>query len=94
MILAVLIGGGTGMGVVTYLIELVHDLMLNDNGSDLSLGACVPIPGGLVVGLMRGTKQDFGPGLLLIAAAQAGSPRHWHPDNYDQSQRCWRPRFH
>jgi len=32
MLLAVLIGGGAGVGVVTfhYLIELVHDLMLND----------------------------------------------------------------
>lgn len=87
MLLAVLIGGGTGMGVVTfhYLIELVHDLMLDDFMGVISVWgawtlACVPILGGLVVGLMRGTKQDFGPGLSsLIAASQAGSPRHWAP---------------
>jgi H+/Cl- antiporter ClcA len=87
MLLAVLIGGGAGVGVVTfhYLIELVHDLMLNDLMGVISVWgawtlACIPILGGLVVGLMRGTKQDFGPGLSsLIAAAQGGSVRHWAP---------------
>lgn len=42
--------------------------------------ACIPTLGGLIVGLMRGAKQDFGPGLsLLIAAAQGGAARHWSP---------------
>ena len=75
------------MGVVTfhYLIELVHDLMLDDLMGVLSVWgawtlACVPILGGLVVGLMRGTKQDFGPGLSsLIAVAQGGAAQYSAP---------------
>jgi len=45
--------------------------------------------GGLIVGLMRGAKQDFGPGLSsLIAAAQGGrrgieSLRHLQPVHKD-----------
>ena len=86
LLLAVLIGGSTGMGVVTfhYLIELVHHLMLEDLMGVISAWgawiACVPILGGLIIGLMRGAKQDFGPGLsALIAAAHGGSARHWAP---------------
>jgi len=94
LLLAVLIGGSTGMGVVTfhYLIELVHHLMLEnliDALASLSFAngvwgawalACPPIVGGLIVGLMRGKKQDFGPGLsALIAAAHGGSARYWAP---------------
>jgi H+/Cl- antiporter ClcA/CBS domain-containing protein len=80
LLLAVLIGGGSGMGVVTfhYLIELIHHLMLeNFMGAIGGWGAwtlaCVPILGGLIVGLMRWRTQDFGPGLsTLIAASQGG----------------------
>ncbi|MFQ4140930.1 chloride channel protein [Chlorogloeopsis sp. ULAP02] len=80
LLLAVLIGGGSGMGVVTfhYLIELIHRLMLeNLMGAIGSWGAwtlaCIPILGGLIVGLMRWRSQDFGPGLSsLIAASQKG----------------------
>ncbi|NMG18344.1 chloride channel protein [Brasilonema bromeliae] len=80
LLLAVLIGGGGGMGVVTfhYLIELIHRLTLeNFMGVIGAWGAwtlaCVPILGGLIIGLMRWRTQDFGPGLsTLIAASQGG----------------------
>ncbi len=77
LFLAVLIGGGTGMGVVTfhYLIELIHRLMLeNFMGAIAHRGAwtlaCVPTLGGLIVGLMRWRTQDFGPGLSTLIASQ------------------------
>jgi H+/Cl- antiporter ClcA/predicted transcriptional regulator len=77
LFLAVLIGGGTGMGIVTfhYLIELIHRLMLeNFMGAIAHWGAwtlaCVPILGGLIVGLMRWRTQDFGPGLSTLIASQ------------------------
>ncbi len=77
LFLAVLIGGGTGMGVVTfhYLIELIHRLMLeNFMGAIAHSGswtlACVPILGGLIVGLMRWRTEDFGPGLSTLIASQ------------------------
>lgn len=84
LILAVLIGGGTGMGVVTfhYLIELVHHLAYVDLMGTLSTWgawtiALVPTCGGLIVGLMLARKRDFGPGLSsLIAAASGGTTRH------------------
>ena len=80
LILAVVIGGGAGMGVVAfrYLIELLHHLMLeNFMGTIAHLGAwtlaCVPTLGGIVVGLMRWCWKDFGPGISsLIAAVHAG----------------------
>ncbi|MDZ8185487.1 MAG: chloride channel protein [Nostoc sp. ChiSLP02] len=78
LFLAVLIGGGTGMGVVTfhYLIQLIHHLMLENLMGQIGAWgawtlACVPTVGGLIVGLMRWRTQDFGPGLSsLIAASQ------------------------
>jgi H+/Cl- antiporter ClcA/predicted transcriptional regulator len=78
LLLAVLIGSGTGMGVVTfhYLIELIHSLMLeNFMGVIAPWGAwtlaCVPTLGGVMVGLMRWRWQDFGPGMsALIASPQ------------------------
>ncbi len=83
LILAVLIGGGTGMGIVTfhYLIELVHHLtFVNLMGAISVWGGWtlvfVPTLGGLIVGLMLTGKQDFGPGLSsLIAAASGGTTR-------------------
>ncbi len=80
LFLAILIGGGTGMGVVTfhYLIQLIHKLMLeNLMGVIGSWGAwtlaCVPTLGGLIVGLMRWRTQDFGPGLSSLIAASQGT---------------------
>lgn len=79
LLLAMLIGGGTGMGVVTfhYLIELIHHLMLeNFMGVIGAWGAwtlaCVPTLGGLIVGFMRWRNQDFGPGLSSLIAASQG----------------------
>ncbi|MBV9387420.1 MAG: chloride channel protein [Chroococcidiopsidaceae cyanobacterium CP_BM_ER_R8_30] len=87
LLLAVLIGSGTGMGVVTfhYLIELVHHLMLEDLVGAITVWggwtlACAPIGGGIIVGLMRWRSLDFGPGLsALIAAAHGGSAQYWAP---------------
>ncbi len=82
LILAVLIGSGTGMGVVTfhYLIELIRSLMLEDLMGKISVWgswtlACVPTVGGLLVGLMRWRWQDFGPSISSLIAATEGS-RH------------------
>ena len=87
LLLAVLIGGGAGMGVVTfhYFIQLVQHLMLEDLMGFIGMWgawtlACVPTLGGLIVGLMLSVNRDFGPGLSsLIAAAQGGSARHSAP---------------
>jgi H+/Cl- antiporter ClcA/CBS domain-containing protein len=80
LFLAVLIGGGTGMGVVTfhYLIELIHDLTLVNLMGVIGVWgawtlACVPTLGGLIVGLMRWRTQDFGPGLSSLIAASQGT---------------------
>lgn len=80
LFLALLIGGGTGMGVVTfhYLIELIHHLMRAKFMGAISVWgnwtfACVPILGGLIVGLMRWYAQDFGPGLSSMIAASQGT---------------------
>ncbi len=80
LFLAVLIGGGSGMGVVTfhYLIHLIHRLMLENLMGAIGVWgawtlACVPILGGAIVGFMHWRTQDFGPGLsTLIAASQKG----------------------
>ncbi|HAJ62437.1 MAG TPA: chloride channel protein [Cyanobacteria bacterium UBA8543] len=78
LILAVIIGSSTGMGSVTfhYLIQLIHTWMLRDLMGFISVWgawtlACVPMVGGLIVGLMRAARPDFGPSMSsLIAAAQ------------------------
>ncbi len=80
LFLAVLIGGSSGMGVVTfhYLINIIHHLLLENFMGKIGVWgawtlACVPTLGGAVVGLMRWRSQDFGPGLSsLIAASQEG----------------------
>lgn len=87
LLLALLIGSSTGIGVVTfhYLIELVHHLMLEELMGVISVWgawtlAFIPTLGGVIVGLMRGAKQDFGPGLsALIATVKGSSVRHWTP---------------
>jgi H+/Cl- antiporter ClcA len=73
LLLAVLIGGGTGMGVVTfhYLIELIHSLMLENVMGVLSRWgawtlACIPTLGGLLVGMMRWRWRDFGPSISTL----------------------------
>jgi len=80
LFLAMLIGGGTGMGVVTfhYSIELIHHLMLENFMGQIGVWgawtlACVPTLGGLIVGLMRWRTQDFGPGLSSLIAASQGT---------------------
>jgi len=80
LFLAMLIGGGTGMGVVTfhYLIDLIHHLMLENFMGQIGVWgawtlACVPTLGGLIVGLMRWRTQDFGPGLSSLIAASQGT---------------------
>lgn len=80
LLLAVVIGGGAGLGVLIfrYLIELFHTLTLEDlMGTIGHFGAwtlaCVPTLGGLLVGLMRWLTKEFSPGISgLIAAVQAG----------------------
>lgn len=79
LFLAILIGGGTGMGVVTfhYLIQLIHDLMLENFMGQIGVWgawtlACVPTLGGLIIGLMRWRTQDFGPGLSSLIAVSQG----------------------
>jgi H+/Cl- antiporter ClcA len=78
LLLAIVIGSGTGMGVVTfhYLIQLIHHLMLEDLMGSIGIWgswtlAAVPTVGGLVVGLMRWRTQDFGPGLSSLIEASA-----------------------
>ncbi|HEY9599169.1 MAG TPA: chloride channel protein [Cyanophyceae cyanobacterium] len=78
LFLAVVIGVSTGMGSVTFhsLIHLIHTWMLRDVMGYISVWgawtlACVPSLGGLIVGLMRVARPDFGPNMSsLIAAAQ------------------------
>ncbi len=80
LLLGLLIGGGTGMGIVTfhYSIQIIHHLLLEDfMGLVGTWGAwtlwSVPIIGGLIVSLMRWRTQDFGPSLSsLIAASRDG----------------------
>jgi H+/Cl- antiporter ClcA/CBS domain-containing protein len=79
LFLAVLIGGSTAMGIVTfhYLIQLINNFMLeNLMGQIGSWGAwtlaAVPTLGGIIVGLMRWRTQDFGPGLSSLIAVSQG----------------------
>ncbi|HEY9845566.1 MAG TPA: chloride channel protein, partial [Candidatus Caenarcaniphilales bacterium] len=78
LLLAVVIGVGTGLGsvILHLLIQLIHTWTLRDLMGVISAwGAwtltCVPMVGGLAVGLMRLARPDFGPSMSsLIAAAQ------------------------
>ncbi|MEI6444897.1 MAG: chloride channel protein [Nostocales cyanobacterium ELA583] len=79
LFLAVLVGGSTGMGVVTfhYLIELINNFMLENLMGQIGIWgawtlAAVPILGGIIVGLMRWRTQDFGPGLSSLIAVSQG----------------------
>ena len=79
LILAIVIGGTTGMGVVTfhYLIHLIHSLTLeNLMGIIGRFGtwtlACIPTLGGLIIGLMRIFVPDFGPNMSSMIAVTQG----------------------
>lgn len=80
LLLAVLIGSGTGAGVVLFrfLTQALHFLMLADFYGYLSIWghwtlALIPIVGGLIVGVMRWRLHDFGPGLTaLMETVQGG----------------------
>ncbi|NDJ19145.1 chloride channel protein [Myxacorys almedinensis] len=80
LMLAVLIGGGAGLGVVAfrYLIEVIHRWMLEDLMGQINHWgawslACVPMLGGILVGLMRWGLKDFGTGISgLMTAVQSG----------------------
>ncbi|XGB43494.1 MAG: chloride channel protein [Nodosilinea sp. LVE1205-7] len=82
LLLAVLIGSGTGLGVVLFrsLIQGTYYLMFSPVLGQLSawghwtLGL-IPLAGGLVVGLMRWQLKDFGPGLAaLLSTLRDGRP--------------------
>jgi H+/Cl- antiporter ClcA/predicted transcriptional regulator len=75
LFLAILIGGGTGIAVITfrYLIELIRDLMLVNLMGQIGIWgawtlACVPTFGGIIIGFMRWRTHDFGPGLSSLIA--------------------------
>jgi H+/Cl- antiporter ClcA/predicted transcriptional regulator len=76
MLLAVLVGGGAGLGVVLfrYLIEWIHQLLLeNLMGQLMVVGgwtlALIPMLGGAMVALLRWQIQDFGQGLTGLKSA-------------------------
>jgi H+/Cl- antiporter ClcA/predicted transcriptional regulator len=81
LLLAVMIGSGTGIAVVLfhYLIAQIHRLTMENlmgaiGGWGMWTLACAPVLGGIIVGLMRWRWQHFGPGIsALISSAQ--SPR-------------------
>ena len=80
LLLAVLIGTGAGVGVVVFraLIHLIHNLMLGEVLSFLSVWgawtlALIPILSGVVICLLQWRIRDFGPGLsTLMEAVQSG----------------------
>jgi H+/Cl- antiporter ClcA/CBS domain-containing protein len=82
LVLAVAIGGGTGLAVVLfhYLIEQIQSLMLEGvMGLIAPLGAwtlaCIPVLGGAIVGLMRWHWQDLGPSISSLVSATRGLGR-------------------
>jgi H+/Cl- antiporter ClcA/predicted transcriptional regulator len=79
LLLAIVIGGSTGMGVVTfhYLIHLIHTLTIeNLMGIIAPWGtwtlAIIPTLGGLIIGLMRLVFPDFGPNMSSMIASIQG----------------------
>src|SRR5919202_286660 len=79
LILAIVIGISTGMGSVTFhcLIQLIHTWMLRDFMGFISVWgawtlAFVPMLGGLIVGVMRLARPDFGPSMSSLIAASQG----------------------
>jgi H+/Cl- antiporter ClcA/CBS domain-containing protein len=86
LLVAVIIGSGTGLAVVLFhfLIGQLHSLALETvMGVIAPLGrwtlACIPVLGGLIIGLMRWRWHDMGPGIAaLISSGQ--SPQGVVPD--------------
>ena len=79
LLLAVAIGGGTGMAIVTfhYLIILIHHLAILDLMGALSHWgawtlALIPTLGGIVVGLMRWRWSNFGSDIKSLLADKQG----------------------
>ena len=79
LLLAVAIGGGTGLAVVVFhfLIAAVHSLLLEDLMSLIGAWggwtlACIPVIGGLIVGLIRWRWQGFGLGISSLIVATQG----------------------
>ena len=79
LLLAVLVGGGAGAGVVLFrsLIHLVNSVMFGQVSSFLSVWghwtlALIPLLGGLMVGAMRWRFKDFGPGLTTLIEVVQG----------------------
>ncbi len=79
LLLAVLVGGGAGAGVVLFrsLIHVINTVMFGQVSSFLSIWghwtlALIPLLGGLVVGAMRWRFKDFGPGLTTLIEVVQG----------------------
>lgn len=79
LLLALVIGSGTGCAVVLfhYLIQQIQSLMLEDvMGVIAPLGfwtlACIPVFGGIIVGMMRWLLKDFGSSLSALIAVGQG----------------------
>jgi len=79
LLLAVAIGGGTGMAIVTfhYLIILIHHWTILDLMGVLSHWgawtlACIPTLGGIIVGLMRWRWSNFGSDIKSLLADDQG----------------------
>ena len=79
LLLAVAIGGGTGMAIVIfhYLIIVIHHWTMIDLMEVLSQGgtwtlACIPTLGGIVVGLMRWRWSNFGSDIKSLLTDDQG----------------------
>jgi H+/Cl- antiporter ClcA len=79
LLLAVLVGGGAGAGVVLFrsLIHVINTVMFGQVSSFLSIWghwtlALIPLLGGLAVGAMRWRFKDFGPGLTTLIEVVQG----------------------
>jgi H+/Cl- antiporter ClcA/predicted transcriptional regulator len=79
LLLAVLIGTGTGLGVILLheLIEHIHTWVFADLMQHLSrwggwAWAGMPLLGGFLIGLMRWRWQNFGPSLATLVTAARG----------------------
>ncbi|MFN4195811.1 MAG: chloride channel protein [Thermosynechococcus sp.] len=85
LVLAVLIGGSAGLSVLLfrYLIEIIHHIALEDLMGLIGRWgawtlACVPMLGGLWVGLIRWGVQEFSPNLTaLMGVVEAGKEIPW-----------------
>jgi H+/Cl- antiporter ClcA/CBS domain-containing protein len=79
LILAIIIGGGTGLSIVLFhrLYEFIYAFSRTELSGALSVWgywtlACLPVIGGLIVGLMRWRWQEFGPGIALLIETTQG----------------------